>query len=226
MKKWMILLVCLVLIAGCGKRENGTETETVTCPADEEESTAGNETERPEEEKTGLLTAEEASRLAKTELSALPEDYTAEQAEEDGAYVVIHGQVRAGQDSWENFLEQAEGRENGHIIIAQCTVEGDTILLWLGITEEGYYYCLDSSRDQFSSGEDRRTYREGSYAFLKQYEENGMRMVMLVQDDTLTYEEIQTLWEQEAEEPDVRELFAINVKGDTQFNCVSPFIIG
>lgn len=49
----------------------------------------------------------------------LPDDYTPEQAIEDGCFVVKDGTLLAGREAWESFLEQSGRGENAFLRVVQ-----------------------------------------------------------------------------------------------------------
>lgn len=154
-----------------------------------------------------LFTACGHETLVYTPLEQLPEDYTVEQAEEDGCVVHRNGDVHSGHEQWENFLKDVAKGKKASVRIAN------------------YYELLDPSRygaEYYESIKDEypklyiedltydgelytvRWYEEGeeyvrTYRYLMRYEgaaegknasyDSYLRYV-LTNDDTVTWEGI------------------------------------
>lgn len=96
-----------------------------------------------------------------------PETYADILACED-CYIVVHGEVKAGQIYWEAFLDRAKAGQSAWVDIVQFTVEGDPIIETIHFDGENYWICTDYSRDAFrGNGE---AFYEESFAFLQKVE--------------------------------------------------------
>lgn len=126
----------------------------------------------------------------KAQLEAFPEDYSSEQAVKDG-FLVFNNSRNPDVSIGEEFIEEVLAGKPDSLLIYQSTTEGDPILSFVNYDGQLYQYCEDSSRDKFA-GQSADKYRESSYAYLIVYEQDEGRYVFLMQDNSLTYEDLLT----------------------------------
>lgn len=104
-------------------------------------------------------------------LSELPQDYSLEQAIDDGCVVITYNKIY-GKDKLDKFIENtkinSQERKEDKIRIVQFTVEGDLIIKDLEYKKEerldgclemdktGYILTVDNTRDKFSADKDRK----------------------------------------------------------------------
>lgn len=104
-------------------------------------------------------------------VSELPQDYSLEQAIDDGCVVITYNKIY-GKDKLDKFIENTEKnsqeRKEDKIRIIQSTVEGDLIIKDLKYKKEekqdgcldmdktGYILTVDNTRDKFSADKDRK----------------------------------------------------------------------
>jgi len=124
----------------------------------------------------------------KEQLAAFPEDYSSEQAVEDG-FLVFNNSQNPDVTIGEEFIKDALAGKAASLLIYQRTTEGDPILSYVNYDGQLYQYCVDSSRDKFA-GQSSDKYREATYAYLTVYELDEGRYVFLMQDDDVTYEDL------------------------------------
>lgn len=99
------------------------------------------------------------------ELKTYPQDYSPEQAEKDGLFIVMHGEVKAGLPLMKDFLNSSWENKKAAITIVQYTVEGDPIFTHIYFNGEAYYAVEDSTRDKFTTNADR--YKTMKYPYIK-----------------------------------------------------------
>ncbi len=96
-----------------------------------------------------------------TKLEDLPEDYSIEQAIEDGYFVISYKKIY-NIEKLNEFIENtninSKNRKEDTIRIIQFTTEGDIIIKELSYNAENENYILkiDSTRDRFSAESDRK----------------------------------------------------------------------
>ena len=128
--------------------------------------------------------------VLKEQLAAFPEDYSSEQAVKDG-FLVFNNSRNPDVSIGEEFIKEVLAGKPDSLLIYQSTTEGDPILSLVNYDGQLYQYCEDSSRDKFA-GQSADKYREASYAYLIVYEQDEGRYVFLMQDNSLTYEDLRT----------------------------------
>ncbi len=69
--------------------------------------------------------------------------------EEDGIFIITNGETY-NEDLWNAFREKTEKQENGELIIARYTIEGDVIYELLKYDGEKFTLYYDNSRDSFA----------------------------------------------------------------------------
>ncbi len=92
----------------------------------------------------------------KTKIEKLPSNYTVEQAISDNCVVTKTGGEIKNIDELNRFLDNVNSNQPDFIRCISFTIEGDMIIT--DVTFEGnnsFRVCLDSTRDKFSSSEDR-----------------------------------------------------------------------
>lgn len=122
------------------------------------------------------------------QLAAFPEDYSSEQALKDG-FLVFNNSPDPDVAIGEKFIKDVLAGNPASLRIYQSTTEGDPILSLVVYDGHLYQYCVDNSRDKFA-GQSADKYRESSYAYLIVYEQEEGRYVFLMQDNSLTYEDL------------------------------------
>ena len=131
-------------------------------------------------------------------LSELPQDYSLEQAIDDGCVVITYNKIY-GKDKLDKFIENtkinSQERKEDKIRIVQFTVEGDLIIKDLEYKKEerlddclemdktGYILTVDNTRDKFSADKDRKiTVDEdipaGFYGIIKEEKEDDIHIVL------------------------------------------------
>lgn len=111
---------------------------------------------------TAGATVESAESIVE-ELAMYSNDY--ETLCNGDAFVVTHGNVSAGMDKWERFLnDMSRGRE-AQVDVIRFTEEGDAIITRVCYLDGIFYLVEDSTRDAWGNG----TYAE--------YEFAGMNMI-------------------------------------------------
>jgi len=133
-------------------------------------------------------TSEFAGPDLQAQLAAFPEDYSSEQALEDG-FLVFNNSPDPDVVIGEKFINEVLAGNPSSLFIYQSTTEGDPILSLVEYDGQLYQYRADSSRDKFA-GQSADKYLEGSYAYLIVYEQEEGRYVFLMQDNSMTYEDL------------------------------------
>lgn len=131
-------------------------------------------------------------------LAELPQDYSLEQAIDDGCVVITYNKIY-GKDKLDKFIENtkinSQERKEDKIRIVQFTVEGDLIIKDLEYKKEerldgclemdktGYILTVDNTRDKFSADKDRKiTVDEdipaGFYGIIKEEKEDDIHIVL------------------------------------------------
>lgn len=131
-------------------------------------------------------------------LSELPQDYSLEQAIDDGCVVITYNKIY-GKDKLNKFIENTEKnsqeRKEDKIRIVQFTVEGDLIIKDLEYKKEekqdgclemdktGYILTVDNTRDKFSTDEDRKITVDDDipavfYGIIKKEKEDDIHIVL------------------------------------------------
>lgn len=89
------------------------------------------------------------------DIRTLSEDYSQEQAQADGCFVI--GVMVYNDGRYDEFMERCQNGENAFIRVAQSTVEGDLILtdLLYDSASDQVLLVHDSTRDAFSAEADR-----------------------------------------------------------------------
>lgn len=117
-------------------------------------------------------------------------------------FIVVHGNVEKGKELWESFYQKVQDKQPSELIIAQFTTEGDPILYYLTYDGEKIYVVEDVSRDAFKG--DNKDYFEYSYAYIKEFkdtkEDTKGQYIILLNDDSLTLEDIRAIWDSGGEE--------------------------
>lgn len=124
--------------------------------------------------------------IIKNELKAISETYNLEDGIKEGDFIVIHGKLNSDIKILNKFVEESSKGNPSEITIVQYTVEGDPIITQLVYDGESYYGVIDSTRDKFGSNE----YYTFEYLYLKNFNEGDEEIYYLLNDDSLTYDEI------------------------------------
>ena len=131
-------------------------------------------------------------------LSELPQDYSLEQAIDDGCVVITYNKIY-GKDKLDKFIENtkinSQERKEDKIRIVQFTVEGDLIIKDLEYKKEerlddcfkldktGYILTVDNTRDKFSADEDRKIAVDDDipavfYGIIKEEKDDDIHIVL------------------------------------------------
>lgn len=131
-------------------------------------------------------------------LSELPQDYSLEQAINDGCVVITYNKIY-GKDKLDKFIENtkinSQERKEDKIRIVQFTVEGDLIIKDLEYKKEerlddclemdktGYILTVDNTRDKFSADEDRKIAVDDDipavfYGIIKEEKDDDIHIVL------------------------------------------------
>lgn len=131
-------------------------------------------------------------------LSELPQDYSLEQAIDDGCVVITYNKIY-GKDKLDKFIEStkinSQERKEDKIRIVQFTVEGDLIIKDLEYKKEerldgclemdktGYILTVDNTRDKFSADEDRKITVDDDipavfYGIIKEEKDDDIHIVL------------------------------------------------
>ncbi len=117
--------------------------------SDAESSVAPN-TITQAEENMDMMQSSDAMKTIRERLEQYPADY--ETICETEAFVVVHGKVKTGLDKWEAFLEATGDGKPASVDIVQFTEEGDPIITCLSHDGTSYMVVVDSTRDNWGSG--------------------------------------------------------------------------
>lgn len=131
-------------------------------------------------------------------LSELPQDYSLEQAINDGCVVITYNKIY-GKDKLDKFIENtkinSQERKEDKIRIVQFTVEGDLIIKDLEYKKEerlddclemdktGYILTVDNTRDKFSADNDRKIAVDDDipavfYGIIKEEKDDDIHIVL------------------------------------------------
>lgn len=131
-------------------------------------------------------------------LSELPQDYSLEQAIDDGCVVITYNKIY-GKEKLDKFIENtkinSQERKEDKIRIVQFTVEGDLIIKDLEYKKEerldgclemdkkGYILTVDNTRDKFSADEDRKIAVDDDipavfYGIIKEEKDDDIHIVL------------------------------------------------
>lgn len=102
--------------------------------------------------------------------------------------VVVHNEL-TNVGKLNEFLERAKNKRAVEMRVVQYTTEGDPIITKLLYDGIKYYMVEDDSRDQF--GGDGKAYHEFCFSYLKAYEENDRISYYLLNDDSISLDDIQ-----------------------------------
>lgn len=121
-----------------------------------------------------------------------PDDYSPEQGEKDGMFVVIHGKVfGSSMSAMEQFLAYTEHNEPTDIKILQYTIDGDPIFTSVTYNGANYQVLTDSSRDKFG-GEDAKQMRITIADYLTVFTDADKTYVYLTDSQNITLEYAQS----------------------------------
>ncbi len=103
----------------------------------------------------------------KTKIEELPEDYSFTQAIKDNCVISSNNHKIYNKDELDRFLENVKNNVPDFVRCINNTDEGDMIITDVKFEgNESFRICIDSTRDEYSSEEDR-TYRYGRFTKLK-----------------------------------------------------------
>lgn len=120
----------------------------------------------------------------RTEGKEIPEEYEPEKAVAAGHVVIVHGTMLSDPAILTEFIGETGKGMKKDLTVVQYTVEGDPIVTDVDFDGTVYRGVEDSTRDKFGPKESRKF----EFRYLKQFRDKGTRMVLLVDDDTLTFE--------------------------------------
>lgn len=103
-------------------------------------------------------------------LEELPEDYTWEQAAEDGVYVNIHGIEEWNRKAFDSFSSNVKAGKPAFVRVMRYTAEGDPVLSDVIFNGEIFTVIEDFSRDKWGSGDIETTvYTPEEWEEVRQY---------------------------------------------------------
>ncbi|HOJ09358.1 MAG TPA: M56 family metallopeptidase [Clostridiales bacterium] len=121
-----------------------------------------------------------------------PENYSPEQGEKSGMFVVVHGKVFGNSLSiMEKFLLHTKQNEPSDIKILQYTEEGDPIFIDVSYDGTSYQVLTDSSRDKFG-GEEAKQMRIAIADYLTVFRDASMTYIYLTDSQNVTLEYAQS----------------------------------
>lgn len=100
--------------------------------------------------------------------ASYPNDYQ-ELYRLENELVVHFGEVKAGGELWDAFLEKTALGESARITVILFTIEGDALIRTVYYDGSSYHLIGDNSRDGFGSAD--TAYFEGEYKYLYETEE-------------------------------------------------------
>lgn len=121
-----------------------------------------------------------------TELQQYAQDYSSEQAIQDGLFVDMHGQY-ANEFVMEEFIGSCQAGKQTKITMVHYTREGDPIFTAISFDGQAFYTVLDHSRDKFGGGEFANQYDE---LYVLESTDGKHVHVVLTNEGKLTYEEL------------------------------------
>lgn len=122
------------------------------------------------------------------DLAKIPDDYSSEQALQDGCY--LFGTIKDYPNQVAiDFIQKTAAGKNASLRMVGITVEGDPIITQIDFVDLTFHVLYDTSRDNFGN----YGIQEFSYLYLKTYEDSGQIIRYLVNDQTLTLEQITKL---------------------------------
>ncbi|HSP48105.1 MAG TPA: DUF4362 domain-containing protein [Clostridiaceae bacterium] len=120
----------------------------------------------------------------RTEGKEIPKEYQPEEAVAAGHVVIVHGTMLSDPAILAGFIEGTGKGEKKDLTVVQYTVEGDPIVTSVRYDGTVYRGVEDTTRDRFGPQEQRAF----EFKYLKDFKDKERRMVILVDDDTLTFE--------------------------------------
>lgn len=121
------------------------------------------------------------------ELALIPLEYPMETALEDGCFVIVDGIVKSDNKIMDDFINKSEAGEAATVLIAQYMEQG-LALTKVDYNNGRYHAIVDDSRsDPSISGQ---SYHEAFYPYLKIFDENKLKSVMITDDKDLTYSKL------------------------------------
>lgn len=118
------------------------------------------------------------------ELALIPQEYPLETALEDGCFVIVDGIVKSDKKIMDDFINKSKAGEAATVLIAQYMEQG--LALTKVDYDNGRYHAIvdDSRSDPSISGQ---SYHEAFYPYLKVFDENKLKSVLITDDKDLTY---------------------------------------
>lgn len=121
-------------------------------------------------------------------LKTNPLDYDMDEAIQDGLFVISDNSIVGGEDNWNDFISKVGNKKNDSIIVATISNKGDMRLMYLSYLDNKFFSYFDMTRFEDSSID---YYSSNEYKFLKVYDVLGESNIVLVNDESITYEEIE-----------------------------------
>lgn len=121
-------------------------------------------------------------------LKTYPLDYNSDEAIKDGLFVISDNSIVGGEENWNDFISKVGDKKNDSIIVATISDKGDMRLMYLSYLDNKFFSYFDMTRFK-DSGIDY--YSSDEYKFLKVYDVLGESNIVLVNDESITYEEIE-----------------------------------
>ena len=125
------------------KSESAAEAETYN-PSNTPEEEVGEEPAMSDREEMVYDYQSHVNRL---------QSYSNEYAEllSSKAFVVVHGNIKAGRNTWESFLEDSQNGIPASVDLIEFTVEGDAIITAIVYDGETYHMVMDCTRDAWGN---------------------------------------------------------------------------
>ena len=114
--------------------------------------------------------------------------------ENDDDLIVINtgGELRRGKELLDNFLKSINGGKPAEFTSLMYTVEGDAIYTYVLFDGDKFYSVEDDSRDKFRG--DGEAYVSYESKYLKEFDGGDYLTYIMLDDDSLTYDDIVKSW--------------------------------
>ena len=114
--------------------------------------------------------------------------------ENDDDLIVINtgGELRRGSEQLDNFLKSINGGKPAEFTSLMYTVEGDAIYTYVLFDGDKFYSVEDDSRDKFRG--DGEAYVSYESKYLKEFDGGDYLTYIMLDDDSLTYDDIVKSW--------------------------------
>lgn len=114
--------------------------------------------------------------------------------ENDDDLIVINtgGELRRGKELLDNFLKSINSGKPAEFTSLMYTVEGDAIYTYVLFDGDKFYSVEDDSRDKFRG--DGEAYISYESKYLKEFDGGDYLTYIMLDDDSLTYDDIVKSW--------------------------------